>query len=391
MSDTPFLDLSNPDFSTRSPEVLAARNAGWYARTPYGIAVLRHREAGLLLRDRRLRQGSHAWPQYMGLRGAFARFWTNSVIAQEGADHKRLRAVFQGAIKPEAIEAMVPTFHSVADDIINSWDGRVAIEFMSEFATRFAGQAICTMLGLPRTEWHRIAEDASCLGLAMGVDAKSHEGEVNAATERLYLLAEELVALADAGRDGFVTRVVAQEVDLSREELLNLIVIAIFGGVDTTRAQLGLGMALFAANPEQWSLLRERPDLIPAAIEETIRMRPTTTWSTREALESFVFAGLAIAEGETIHILAHATARDPQICSDETFSAEAARKMHFGFGGGAHHCLGAAVARADIAAALRVMTQRIAAFATSETPLFLPETGNTSPVKLPLTLTYQAQ
>ena len=84
IQDLPYLDLTAADFSTRGTEVLAARTRYWCARTPFGIAVLRHRQAGQLLRDRRLRQGSHAWPKYMGLEGSFSEFWTNSVIGQEG-------------------------------------------------------------------------------------------------------------------------------------------------------------------------------------------------------------------------------------------------------------------------------------------------------------------
>ena len=89
----PFLDLADPGFSTRSQAARNARAAHWCARTPYGIAVLRHAQAGRLLRDRRLRQGSHAWPGYLGLKGAFADFWRRSLIGQEGAAHKALRAV----------------------------------------------------------------------------------------------------------------------------------------------------------------------------------------------------------------------------------------------------------------------------------------------------------
>ena len=87
----PFLDLASPDFSTRSQVVRDARSKNWCARTPYGLAVLRHREVGLLLRDRRLRQGSHSWPDTNDLQGSFAQFWKRSVIGQEGDLHKSLR------------------------------------------------------------------------------------------------------------------------------------------------------------------------------------------------------------------------------------------------------------------------------------------------------------
>jgi len=87
----PYLDLANPEFSTRSDDVREARENYWCAQTPYGLAVLRYREVGMLLRDRRLRQGSHAWPDKHNLEGSFAGFWKRSVISREGESHRRLR------------------------------------------------------------------------------------------------------------------------------------------------------------------------------------------------------------------------------------------------------------------------------------------------------------
>ena len=69
----------------------------------------------------------------------------------------------------------------------------------------------------------------------------------------------------------------------------------VFAGVDTTRNQLGLGMSVFLQHPEQWQLLAARPELAPRAAEEVMRVRPTITWVTREAVEDFVFDGVPIA------------------------------------------------------------------------------------------------
>ena len=86
--------------------------------------------------------------------------------------------------------------------------------------------------------------------------------------------------------------------------------ISIFGGVDTTRALLGLGLSLFIENPGQWQMLREDESLIPNAVEEFIRARPTTTWSTREAVEDVEMDGMMIPKGTVLNLLVHASARD---------------------------------------------------------------------------------
>ena len=119
-------------------------------------------------------------------------------------------------------------------------------------------------------------------------------------------------------------------------------------------------------------------------MEEFIRARPTTTWSTREALEDFTFDGVEIRAGQTVHLLAYASASDPLICGNPGFDILTPRKAHFGFGGGAHHCLGNQVARSDMASAVTAIAGRVAAIWLDGVPDMLPETGNTSPVRLPL-------
>ncbi len=392
----PYLDVTAPGFSTRGPEVLAARDQGWCARTPFGFAVLRHREAGQLLRDRRLRQGSHAWPDTNGLTGSFAEFWKRSVISLEGAPHKRTRALAQQALSPDFIAALDPTFQSNAAELTARIVGATPCEFMQDFSEPFAGQAITTLLGLPESEANWIAADASALGLAMGINCKVHEPTFNAACDRLMALSDSLLSRARAHADPmrFVDRLVLGNdlAQLEDQALRDLIVISIFGGVDTTRAQLGFAMALFAQHPDQWDWLRANPQAIPQAIEEIIRTRPTTTWSTREAIAPISLNGVTIQTGDILHILVHSTGTDPSAhatrppAADWQFDIRVRRKLHFGFGGGAHHCLGQLVARTDMAAALRALCENVARIEIAAPPDWLPDSGNTSARKLPLLL-----
>ena len=385
----PYLDLGAPGFSTRGPEVTAAREAGWCARTPVGLAVLRHREAGLLLRDRRLRQGSHAWPEMQGLEGPFAAFWRRSIIAQEGAPHKALRRLAQAALSDDYVLSLSPAFESSARALLEGLRARGSFEFIEGFTEPFAAQAICRILGLPDSEADSIGRNASALGLAMGPRAKEFEPRFNAATEALMGLAERLIARAEAGadRESYVARLLAAAAETGvsdRQVLLDLVVISIFGGVDTTRAQLGFAVALFIAHPGQWQALRADPGLVPQAIEEVIRTWPTTTWSTREAVEEFEFGGVTIREGETIHLFVSATGRDPLVCGDERFDITVRRKAHFGFGGGAHHCLGQFMARTDMSRALEVLAAAWERIEWAGEPEWLPDSGNTSPLRMPI-------
>ena len=389
--DIPFLDPASPEFSTRSEKVKHARARHWCARTPYGLAVLRHREVGLLLRDKRLRQGSHNWPDTNGLSGGFADFWKRSIIGQEGVLHTRLRRAAIAALAPDFVESLVPKFDELSAQLASNLAATDRCEFMQDFARPYAGQAICVLLGLTPQEWKRVCYDASDLGLAMGVECRQHQGTFNAAYERLDTLAEELIQSSrqSGRRTSFVERLVFyfDESGLNDPQMLrDLVVISIFGGVDTTKSQLGFIMNQFCQHPEQWQWLRENPDLIGNTIEESIRAQPTTTWATREAVEDFQFGGRWIERGEILHMMVHASARDPAICEHPDFDISAKRKVHFGFGGGSHHCIGHLVARTDMACALRALSAKLVSFSFDAAPQFLPDSGNTSPVTLPLRL-----
>ncbi len=385
----PFLDLSDPAFSTRGPEVLAARDHGWCAQTPFGLAVLRYREVGKILRDRRFRQGSHNWPDTVGINGSFAEFWKQSVIGQEGDTHRRLRALAVPALSETYVQSLIPEFKDIAEALCSDMRRSESCDFLQAFCEPFAGQAITTLLGLDREEWPMVAHDASELGLAMGIDAKSYEGRFNAACERLHQLADKLVVKVRCGADtqSYVARLVAdfdRNGNCSHDELLNIIVISIFGGVDTTRALLGLGLSLFIESPDQWQELRADASLIPAAIEEFIRARPTTTWATREAVEDVEVNGLTIAKGTVLHLLIHASACDPEICNDSRFDITVRRRKHFGFGGGAHHCIGHYVARTDMAAAIGALRKNFVRFEYDGVPVWRPDSGNTGAMTLPV-------
>ncbi len=387
-ASTPFLDVADPEFSVRSDAVRAAREAGWYARTPYGIAVLRYDPVKRLIRDRRLVQGSAAWPAHVGVTGPWADWWRRIILNLEGEDHARLRRLVNPAFSPKLIESLVPQFQALADELIDAFAPSGRCEFMAEFAEPYATRVIARLLGIPESEWRTLADWSAAIGVGLSVAAPSHTAEMEAALEGLYGYADALIADRRAApRDDFVTHLVQANVDedrLSSEELRDNLVLLIFGGIDTTRNQLGLGIDTFIHHPDQWRLLAERPELASNAVEEVMRIRPTTTWVTREAVETFEFDGLEIAAGTTLHLFAEAAGSDPsELGEGAGFDITAEdRPRHFGFGGGRHHCLGHFIARGDMGAALVRLATRLPGVAYDREPVFLPDSGNTGPEQL---------
>ncbi|GAA3951248.1 cytochrome P450 [Actinomadura viridis] len=391
-ADVPYFNVADPAFSVQSEEVRRAREQGWYARTNYGIAVLRHDEVKRLLKHPRLRQGSARWPEHHGITtGPFAEWWANWVLNKEGEDHHRLRRLMNPAFSRRLISGLVPRFRALAGELVDGFAEPDRCEFVSEFAEPYAARVIAIMLGLPEEEWPVIARDSATIGLAMGVTIAEDLPKIEAALDTLYGYVDELIddRLREP-RDDFVTRLVQAERDqdrLSRVELRDSMILLIFGGFDTTRNQLGLAMQTFLRHPDQWRLLGERPELGAAAVEEVMRVDPTTTWVTREALDDFTFEGVDIAAGTTVHLFTESAGTDPRAVPDGRFDITAERPPHFGFGGGAHHCLGHFVARCDMSEALPLLARRMRDPRPGGEARSLPLSGNTGPITLPIAFT----
>ena len=172
---------------------------------------------------------------------------------------------------------------------------------------------------------------------------------------------------------------------LSDLELNETLVNMFFGGVETTRNQLGIALDLFIGQPDQWELLAQRPELAPAAVEEVMRLRPTTTWVTREALEDFTFEELEIAKGTTVHLFTSVIGTDTRAFGKRTeLDLTAERPRQYGFGGGTHHCLGHFLARRDMTEALALLARRLGSPEPDGPATWLPDSGNTGPVSLPI-------
>ena len=417
----PFFDIADPAFSVTSSQVRQAREAGWYARTSYGLAVLRYDQVSRLIRHPDLRQGSRLWPAHHGITsGPFADWWASWVLNMEGEEHHRLRRLLNPAFSRRIVEPLRPRFAALAAELADGFAEPGRCEFMAEFAEPYAARGIAILLGIPEVEWPTIAAESAAVGLAMGVRIREHLPRIEAALAALYDYADALIADRQRSpRDDFVTCLVQaqagepgqvgepeagpaggrkpDEAGLTAAELRDSLVLLIFGGFDTTRNQLGLAMQAFLDHPAQWRLLAQRPGLGPAAVEEVMRIRPTTTWVTREATADFTFDGLAIRAGTTLHLFCESAGTDPGDADDagsgDVGSGDALagfditageRRPHFGFGGGIHYCLGHYVARTDMCEALTVLARRLREPRPAAQAAWLPDSGNTGPVRLPI-------
>lgn len=387
LNDAPFLDPSDPNFSTRSEAVRRARAESWFARTPYGLAVLRYEEMKEMIMHPMLRQGSYRWPEHNGTSGLWSQWWKRIMLNVEGDDHKRLRKLGAPAFAPKLVSSLIPDFRALCDELISEFAPKGRCEFMGDFAEPYAARVICSLVGVSGDQWRELTDHAVEMGYALGVNYARDEPRVDAATEWFFDFARQVVEERRAHpREDFIGALISANADkdsLGDQELLDMIVLSIFGGIDTTRNQLGLAMATFLEHPEQWDILGNNPDLARQAVEEVMRVRPTVTWVTREAMEDFQYKGLEIPKGTTIHLFSEAAATDPEHF-EAGFDITVKRKPHFGFGGGKHHCIGSPIARGDMTEALKMLSRRLRNPVPDGAAEWLPESGNTGPLSLPV-------
>ncbi|KAB1640967.1 cytochrome P450 [Gulosibacter chungangensis] len=396
-TELPYFDIADPSFAMQSEAVRAARDASWIARTNYGYAVLRYEEVSELLKSPKLSQGSKKWPDHHGVHsGLFYDWWEKNLLVLEGDEHHRIRRLLNPAFSPSMARKLEPEFKALAEELIANVVDKGEMEFVSDFSEPFATRALCIMMGLDHKHWEFIADRANTVGYALSVNIKEDIDRVDYAVKELYDFVEELIQerQANPGQD-VVSRLVqfSEGGDkLSAEELRNALVLMLFGGMDTTRNQLGLMLHTFIHNSDQWEKLAANPELTKAALEETLRVNPTTRWVTREALEDFEYKGVEIAAGTTVHLFTFSSGTDPEAFPNPEIDIEAEdRKPHFTFGGGVHHCLGHYIARADMSQALPVLAANLTNIqVVPGGDEWLPDSGNTGPVKLTVTFDKRA-
>ena len=162
----------------------------------------------------------------------------------------------------------------------------------------------------------------------------------------------------------------------------------VVGGQDTTRNQLGLALILFARHPEQWALLAARPELAARTTEEVMRLSPAVPIVWRTAAEDLVWRDLSIAAGTRLWLLVGAAHRDQAAFGPDAdrFDITAERPAaQLAFGHGVHYCLGAALARAEMAEALPILAARLPGLELAGPPILRPDiSGIVGPDSLPI-------
>ncbi len=296
----------------------------------------------------------------------------NSVFFTNAPRHTRMRRMFNQAFTPRRIGALEPAIERLTADLLDRLAAQAAggakVDFMSEFAVPLPANVLGELLGVPEADraWYRPRALALGAILELGGATPDNVAAADAATEEITSYFAGLAARRRAEpRDDMITALVqALESDgaqLSEEELLANLIVVFNAGFVTTTHLLGNGLTLLLERPEALARLRADPTLTPRYVEEILRYEVPTHFSVRWAAADSEVAGVPIPAGCWVLVLLAAANRDPaQFADPDTFDPDRTETATLSFGGGAHYCLGAALARLEGQRGLSMLLDRFA-------------------------------
>jgi 4-methoxybenzoate monooxygenase (O-demethylating) len=308
---------------------------------------------------------------------ASARTERYPLIENDPPLHDRIRRSVQPSFTRKAIEALRPGVEAAAAAIAQKAVEQGEFDAVQVLAQAMPDQAMTLLTGIT---------PPSAQTLADWSDAISRNEEPSGTQEHAAAVTEALTWLVGEGLPTMPAHCLGRLIvdsggtDGSLEEgsqrVMTLASIWL-AGIDSTGALLGNAINAFIDNPDQWDLLRSRPDLIANAAEELLRFgTPFRTFYRRTRAEAEI-GGVTVPAGARVSVMLAAANRDPRQFADPhrlDVTRENAR-THLGFGNGVHVCLGSPVARLEVVSLLTELTRRVVRF--ERTGEALRSTGET--------------
>jgi len=304
--------------------------------------------------------------------------------------HQKYRQILSRWFSPGAVNQIEPMARELCRRLIADLVERGSCDFVSEFAIRYPTEVFLTFLGLPAQEADRFVPwvEQFFAGFGGDPDPAKQQGMVDALTS----IRDYWVAAVDerrgepAPRDGdLASHLMHAQIDerpLTDAELLDILTVLVLAGLDTTRGQLGYLFRHLATNPGDRQRLVDEPALIPAAVEESLRLYTIIFGDGRKVTRDTEFHGCPLRKGDMVYGLVSAANRDPRVYERAgEFVVDRKGNPHLGFAGGPHRCLGAHLARKEMQIATEEWLAAIPHFGLStDAPLI--ERGGGSMLKI---------
>ncbi|OAI38531.1 hypothetical protein AYO39_00940 [Actinobacteria bacterium SCGC AG-212-D09] len=396
--ELPSFDHTDPGLrGDRYREAMAglASHGGWLAANPYGYTVL-EREAGEFF----LRTKDAVFPgltiaDMFGIAdGPLHEEIVRNIININGADHGRLRRLVNPALSPRAVERYRPAMREFLDGLLDQVPDDGSVDFVADFAKPYPSLVIAEVMGAPLADAPRLHHWSNWIQRQFDAGSLMTERElIEEAVAEFYVYEDELIAArrADPGDDLISALVEAEDEGdrLNHDELRNLILNILVGGVDTSQSQLAHAIRLLALHPDQWEALRADPrGLAQPAIEEALRYEPITPFTARITTAEIEYRGVTFPPNSIVLVSAWHANRDG--IAHDTFDilTDRPRARLLTFGAGIHYCVGANLARAEMEEAIAFLGERVRSVELDGEPVFGSASGiyglDALPVRLEL-------
>lgn len=294
-----------------------------------------------------------------------------SLMIMDPPDHSRLRRLAAKAFTHKRVEQWRPRVRQIADGLLDELLATGApADVVGHFALPLPITVICELLGVPfadRDDFRRWSDSFVSTTKFTPAEAAGYRARLQ--EYMAGLIAEHRKAPKDDLIGDLVT---ARDADdrLSEEELLILVQGILVAGFETTATQIPNFLYVLLNHPDQLAAVRADPALVPRAVEELLRHIPLGVAATapRYALEDIEMGGVLVRAGQPVVVALHAANRDESVFTDpDKLDLRRREAPHVGFGHGAHHCLGAPLARVELQVALHTLLTRLPGLAFAGT------------------------
>jgi cytochrome P450 len=303
--------------------------------------------------------------------------------------HGMYRRVLNPLFTPRAVEKLRPMASDVCARLIGEIAPRGHCDFMAAFGLEYPTEVFLRMVGLP------VADAPSFLKWVetffVGHYGTDKQPIIDAAASIKNYFADVVADRRQHPREpntDFVTYLLQSTVDdrpLSDEEVLDICFVLVLAGLDTTKSQMGYLMYQLATHPEDRRRLVAHRELIPNAVEESLRASSIIAGVGRKVAADTDFHGCPLKMGDMVLLSVAAANRDPNVFDRPgAFLLERGPTRHLGFIVGPHRCLGAHLARAEMAVLLEEWHRRIPDYRLADGTDMLERGGGFAPLTLPL-------
>lgn len=342
--------------------------------------VTRHADVRAVLEDSRFSRAAVYEPGAPKFEGLF-QAPPGMIVSLDAPEHTRLRALASQAFDAARVEAMRPRVRELVAGLLDAMeadgqtaDGRQA-DLLDRFAVPLALTVICELLGVPvedRDRFHTWVRQFAAVG---GPEEEAVAGRENLGAYIAGLVAEK----RERPADDVLSALIAARLDderlgaarLNEQELIVFGYTLLGAGFDSTASQIANSvLALIAHHPDTWRELGRAPEAVPAAVEELLRgvnlFATDTSGLPRIATEDVRVGDETIPAGDAVFLAFTSANRDGSVFPDADrldFARE--DNPHLAFGHGIHRCLGAPLARLELAEALAALTRRFPGLRTA--------------------------